>query len=447
MNSILIIGAGKSGIASALLAKRQGFDRIFVTEKSSEENYSDAKRIFEANSIEFEFGKHSFNLLSDFELVVVSPGVPPDAEIIVEAERLNKRIVSEVEFAYSFCKNSIIGITGTNGKTTTTALIEFILNTAGKKAIAVGNIGAPFSDYVDKVEPETIFVLELSSYQLDRIEKFKPDVAIILNITPDHLKYHKTFSNYRNAKFRIFANQKENDLLILNFDDKETLIAKSQAGGKVAYFGLKPVEFGAYLNGDEICLRFPENSNEEVVMKAGDIKIPGVHNLYNSLASIVAVRSFEVQNEQIRYALMNFQGVEHRLEFVREIDGVTYINDSKATNVDSAYYALSSYTRPIIWIAGGRSDNNDYDFLDDVVEKNVKAIVLIGEAKGEIFNHFCTMKRCYLEDSLEEAVHRAREIADEGDIVLLSPACKSFDMFRNFEHRGQVFKEIVNSLK
>ncbi|MGB9913822.1 MAG: UDP-N-acetylmuramoyl-L-alanine--D-glutamate ligase, partial [Candidatus Kapaibacteriota bacterium] len=253
--------------------------------------------------------------------------------------------------------------------------------------------------------------------------------------------------NYRAAKFKIFINQKENDLLILNFDDKETSLAKLQAGGKVAFFGLSPVDFGAYLKSDEICLRFPETTNEEVVMKSGDIKIPGIHNIYNSLASIVAARFFEVHNEQIRNALMNFQGVEHRLEFVREFENVSYINDSKATNVDSTYYALCSYNRPIIWIAGGRSDNNDYQFLDDVVEKNVKAIIAIGEAKGEIFTHFCTMKRCFLEDTLEDAVHRAREIAEPGDIVLLSPACKSFDMFKNFEHRGKVFKEIVNSLK
>lgn len=447
MDNVLIVGAGRSGVASALLAKRQGFGKVFVTEKNAENNFTDTKRLFDQNEIEYEFGKHTFSFLDDCDFVVVSPGVPPDAEIIIEAEKRNKRIISEIEFAYQFCKNPIIGVTGTNGKTTTTAIIEFILKTAGRKAIACGNIGTPFSNFVDNVDSDTIFVLELSSYQLDRIETFKPDVALILNITPDHINYHKSFPNYRKAKFKIFANQNENDLLILNFDDRETLIARSQARGSVAFFGLTPVEFGAYLEGDNICLRFPKGSNEEVVMKSGEIKIPGIHNIYNSLASIVAARFFEVRNEFIRNALMNFQGVEHRLEFVRELDGVVYINDSKATNVDSTYYALSSYNRPIIWIAGGRSDKNDYDFLDDVVEKNVKAIIAFGEAKGEIFAHFCTMKRCYLEDSLEDAVTRAREIAEYGDVVLLSPACKSFDMFKNFEHRGKVFKEIVSSLK
>lgn len=446
MEKILIVGAGKSGVSCALLARRQGYKEIFVTEIGPEENFLDEKKTLEENQIGYEFGSNTLSLVNQYDTIVSSPGVPPDAEIILEAERRGKQVISEIEFAYKFNRNPIIAITGTNGKTTTTHLVDFIFRTSGKKSIAAGNVGLPYSDIVDKIDPETIVVLELSSYQLHRIEKFKPNVAIILNITPDHLKYHKTFSNYREAKFKIFSNQTKDDLLILNFDDKETFLAKSLAGGRVAYFGMTPIDFGAYLKGENICLRFPEGNNEEVIMRSGEIKIPGVHNIYNSLASIVAARFFEVRNETLREALMNFQGVEHRLEFVRTLDGVTYINDSKATNVDSAYYALSSYNKPIIWIAGGRSDQNDYVFLNDVVEKNVKAIIAIGEAKGEIFGHFCTSKRCYLEDTLEDAVYRAREIAEPGDIVLFSPACKSFDMFRNFEHRGRVFKEIVNGL-
>ncbi|MFN3307177.1 MAG: UDP-N-acetylmuramoyl-L-alanine--D-glutamate ligase [Candidatus Kapaibacteriota bacterium] len=445
MKSVLIIGAGRSGLASALLAKRQGISRIFLTEILPEEAFVETKKILEENSIEFEFGKHSIHLLDEFDLVVASPGVPPDSEIIIQAERKKKRLISEIEFAYMFNRNPIIGVTGTNGKTTTSALINFILQTSGMKSILAGNIGSPLSDFVDKVDKETIFVVELSSYQLDRIVNFRPDVAIILNITPDHIKYHKTFSNYREAKFKIFANQRENDLLILNFDDKETYLAKSQARGRIALFGMRPVEFGAYLRGEEICMRFSDQDGEEVLMKSGEIKIPGVHNIYNSLASIIAAKYFLVSNENIRNALMNFKGVEHRLEFVRSIDGIDYINDSKATNVDSAYFALSSYNRQIIWIAGGRSEGNYYEFLDDVVERNVKAIVAFGESKGEIFSHFCTMKRCYLVDTLQEAVLRAKSIAQPGDVVLFSPACKSFDMFKNFEHRGNVFKEIVNS--
>ncbi len=446
MDKVFIIGAGKSGISAGLLARRKGYSRVLISENNSSENFTEAIQILEKNNIEFEFGKHSYELLDDFDLVVASPGVPPNSQIIKEATNRGKKIISEIEFAYQYIQNPIIAITGTNGKTTTTALIDYIFKTAGIKSVTAGNIGTPLSDVVDEVDSETIIVLEISSYQLDRIEKFKPNVAIILNITPDHIKYHGDYETYRDAKFKIFANQDEQDLLILNFDDKETYLAKSLARGTIAYFGLEHSEKGAYIQGNEVCLRFPDASNEEVIMKTGEIKIPGIHNLYNSLAGIIAARYFEVKKEDIRKALMNFSGVEHRLEFVGTIDGVDYINDSKATNVDAAYYALQSYNRPIVWIAGGRSDNNDYVFLNDIVANNVKAIVAIGEARGEIFSNFCTMKRCYLEDSLEEAVYRAKEIAEPGDIVLFSPACKSFDMFINFEHRGKVFKEIVNRL-
>ncbi len=446
MDKVFIIGAGKSGVSAGLLAQRKGFSRIFISEYNSSENFTEVIKIFDENNIEFEFGKHSYELLDDFDLVVTSPGVPPNSPIITEAAKRGKKNHQRIEFAYQYIQNPIIAITGTNGKTTTTALIDYIFKTSGVKSVTAGNIGTPLSEVVDEVDSGTIIVLEISSYQLDRIEKFKPNVAIILNITPDHIKYHGDYESYRDAKFKIFANQDEQDLLILNFDDKETYLAKSLARGTIAYFGLEHSEMGAYVKGDEVCLRFPETNNEEVIMRTGEIKIPGIHNLYNSLAGIIATRYFEVKKEDIRKALMNFSGVEHRLEFVRTIDGVDYINDSKATNVDAAYYALQSYNKPIVWIVGGRSDNNDYLFLNDIVEKNVKAIVAIGEARGEIFSNFCTMKRCYLEDSLESAVNRAKEIAEPGDIVLFSPACKSFDMFKNFEHRGKVFKEIVNKL-
>ena len=447
MESVYIIGAGKSGFSAGLLARRKGFERVFVSESSQPENSAELIELFESNGIEYEFGKHSFDLLEEFDLVVTSPGVPPNASIITEAAKRGRKIIGEIEFASQFLENPIIAITGTNGKTTTTALVDFIFKTAGRKSVSAGNIGTPLSDFVDRIDKETVVVLEVSSYQLDRTEKFKPKVAVILNITPDHIKYHGDYESYRDAKFKIFANQDEKDLLILNFDDKETYLAKSLARGEVAFFGFTEVEHGVYVKGNEICLRFPDSKNEEVLMDIGEIKIPGVHNLYNSLAGIIAARFFEIKNEHIRQALREFSGVEHRLELVRKLDGVDYVNDSKATNVDAAYYALRSYNRPIVWIAGGRSDNNDYEFLYDIVEKNVKAIVAIGEARGEIFTNFCTIKRCYLEDTLEDAVRRAREIATPGDVVLFSPACKSFDMFKNFEHRGKVFKEIVNRLR
>ncbi|MGQ9818589.1 MAG: UDP-N-acetylmuramoyl-L-alanine--D-glutamate ligase [Candidatus Kapaibacteriales bacterium] len=447
LRNIFIVGAGRSGRESALLARRKGFDRVFVSEISPEEKFLDTIQLFEQHSIEYEFGLNSVDKLNEFDFVVVSPGVPPSAEIIKKAESLQIPILSEIEFAYRFNKSPIIAITGTNGKTTTTALVNYILRHSGLKSVSAGNIGFPFSSIVDQVDSETIIALELSSYQLMYIVEFRPEVAIILNLTPDHLSYHGSYEKYKKAKFRIFENQKEQDLLILNAQDDELRPAKLQARGQISEFGLEPVEVGAFLYGDDIVLRFPSSDKEEKILKITEIKLPGVHNLLNSLAAIIAVKVFHVSSESIRDSLRTFEGVEHRLEWVRRLDGVDYVNDSKATNVESTYYALSSYVKPIIWIAGGRADNNDYTYLDEVVIRNVKAIIAIGEDKKNIFFHFLTKKKVYLADTLEEAVLRAREISELGDVVLLSPACKSFDMFRNFEHRGNVFKQIVNSLK
>jgi len=440
---ITIIGAGKSGVAAALLAKKKGFD-VFLTEKKNLEDCQEAVEVIQKENIEYEFGKHTLDALHNSDLVVTSPGVPPDNDVIKLAENKNIKIVSELEFAYNFLENPIIAITGTNGKTTTTTLTAFILNNSGKKAITAGNIGTPLSSLVDNVDKNTILVVEASSFQLDRIEKFKPDVAVILNISPDHLYYHSTMSNYISAKWKIFLNQNEKDLLILNADDNELKKAAMQSRGKVAWFSLNPVDYGIFAKQGKMIARLSDN--EEVIMLFDEIRIPGIHNAYNSMAAVLAARAFEIRNENIRDSLMAFQGVEHRLEFVRTINGVDYINDSKATNVNATWYALSSYKEPIIWIAGGRGDSNDYSLLDDVVSKNVKCIIAIGEETDNIFNHFSSMKRCFKESNLVNAVVRAKEQAQAGDVVLFTPACKSFDMFINYEHRGEVFKEIVKEL-
>lgn len=447
MQNIFIVGAGRSGRESALLARRNGIERIFVSEIAPEEKFLDTIQLFEQYSIEYEFGFNDADKLNEFDCIVVSPGVSPRSKIIKKAELLQIPILSEIEFAYRFNKSPIIAITGTNGKTTTTRLVDYVLRHSGLKSVSAGNIGLPFSSIVDKVDSETIIVLELSSFQLMHIVEFKPEVAIILNLTPDHLSYHESYEKYKKAKFRIFENQKERDLLILNALDNELRLAKLQARGQIAEFGLEPVEMGAFVLGEDIVLRYPSADNEEKIIKIMEIKLPGVHNLLNSLAGIIAVKAFHVRSESIRDSLRTFEGVEHRLEWVRRLDGVDYVNDSKATNVESTYYALSSYVKPIVWIAGGRADNNDYSFLDEVVIRNVKAIIAIGEDKKNIFSHFLTKKKIYLVNTMEEAVLRAREISEPGDVVLLSPACKSFDMFENFEHRGNVFKQNVNSLK
>lgn len=440
---ITVIGAGKSGIAATLLAKRKGND-VFLTEKKPADEFQEAIGILQKENIDFEFGSHTSDSINNTDLIVTSPGVPSGNEIITLAEKKGIRIISELEFAYNFLDNPIIAITGTNGKTTTTTLTTFILNHSGKKAVSAGNIGTPLSSLVDNVDKNTVIVVEASSFQLDRIENFKPHVAMILNISPDHLYYHNSMENYISAKWKIFLNQNQKDLLILNADDNELKKAAKQSRGKIAWFSLNPVDYGVYAKHDKMIARLSDN--EEVIMLLDEIRIPGIHNAYNSMAAVLAARAFEIRNENIRDSLMAFQGVEHRLEFVRTIDDVDYINDSKATNVNATWYALSSYKEPIIWIAGGRGDSNDYSLLDDVVIKNVKCIICIGEESDNIFNHFSSKKRCFKEPNLVNAVIRAKEQAKAGDVVLFTPACKSFDMFINYEHRGEVFKEIVKEL-
>lgn len=440
-----IVGAARSGLAAASLAKELGLT-VFVTESKTVEQMPEAKKKLTRDSIDSEFGGNSEKALLNTDCVIVSPGVPPTARILIEAETRGIEIISELEFAYRNCKNPIIAITGTNGKTTTTTLMAYILNRSGKKAIACGNIGSPMSAYVNHISPDTILVAEISSYQLDRVKTFRPDVAMILNITPDHLSYHGSLENYISAKYKIFSMQNEKDLLILNADDAATLAAKNHATARIAYFSMNPVENGIYREGEAMVARFSQH-NEGKIMFFEEIRIPGVHNAYNSMAAALAARAFEIRNEDIRDSLMSFQGVEHRLELVRTFDGIDFVNDSKATNINATWYAFSSYNRPLIWIAGGRGDNNDYSELDELVGKNVKSIVVIGEESDNIFNHFCLKKRVQKSLSLEDAVLQAKDFAEEGDIVLFSPACKSFDMFMNYEHRGEVFKQAVMDIK
>jgi UDP-N-acetylmuramoylalanine--D-glutamate ligase len=354
-------------------------------------------------------------------------------------------IVSELEFASLHTTNPIISITGTNGKTTTTALTEFILKQSGKSAIAAGNIGIPLSSLVGKVSPETIFVLETSSYQLDRTYTFKPKVSIILNITPDHLGYHGTMENYCKAKWKTSQNQNADDLLILNADNFEAAACSKISKTNVAYISINPLQQGAYTSHSHLILASHPHK-EEVLMQLDEIRLPGVHNRYNSMAAILAARAFEVRNENIRDSLMQFSGVEHRLEFVRSLNSINYVNDSKATNINATWYALSSYSTPIVWIAGGLGDNNDYASLEQLIASNVRSIIAIGEDKEKIFDMYCSKIRCVKANSLEDAVSIASKEAKSGDTILFSPACKSFDMFANYEHRGLVFKQAVMSL-
>lgn len=443
--NITVIGAARSGLAAAMLARDLGHD-VFLTESKPADSQQDAMQKLIDADIEFEFGENTEQCLEGCDLIIASPGVPPTADIIVEAEKRGINIISELEFAWQQIDNPVIAITGTNGKTTTTALTTFILNQSGKKAVSVGNIGTPLSAMVKDLSPETIIVAEVSSYQLDRIDQFQPDVAIILNITPDHIAYHGSLEKYSSAKFKISSRQSHKNLLVLNGDDTATHGGALNTSAQVVYFSRKPLDWGIYNDGGRMLVRLPGQHKAEEIMQFDDIALPGIHNAYNSMAAALAARAFEVRNENIRDSLMRFAGVEHRLEYVKTIDGVDYINDSKATNINASWFGLTSYTKPIIWIAGGRGDSNDYSKLDEIVKKNVKAIVSIGEESNAIFNHYSHVKRCIQADSLEDAVSQANKLAEYGDVVVFTPACKSFDMFMNFEHRGEVFKNIVNSL-
>ena len=450
--NVAVIGAARSGLAAALLARQLNY-KVFLSESRAIEDFSDTYDLLQKNGIECEFGANTLKALEGTDMVITSPGVPRTAWILNEAEKLGIPIISELEFAYRHCKNPIIAITGTNGKTTTTSLIAHILNKSGRKAIAAGNIGEPLSNVIlslskddNSIKKDTVIVTEVSSYQLDRIVHFKPQVALILNITPDHLAYHGTIEDYAFSKYKIAKNQTAENLLILNADDELASKGALYTTGKVAYFSVKKVVGGIYDLDRQMCLRYPNQQKEEIIMSLDEVSIPGIHNAQNSMAAALAARAFEITNENIRDSLMTFEGVEHRLEFVKNINGVDYINDSKATNINATWYALSSYRKTIVWIAGGRGDSNDYSQLDDVVEKNVDCVISIGEESSNIFNHFSSMLRCYKCGTLEEAVKKAKDVAKKENIVLFTPACKSFDMFINYEHRGEVFKEIVNKL-
>jgi UDP-N-acetylmuramoylalanine--D-glutamate ligase len=438
---ITVIGAARSGMAAAALAASEGH-HVLVSENGEQRT----ENVPQHEGVEFEWGGHTDRAL-DADLIVTSPGVPPTNIIRQRAAERGIPVISELEFAWKRLRgNKVVAVTGTNGKTTTTSMIAWILQQSGRKAVACGNIGTPLSSLVRDLDSTTVVVVEVSSYQLDCTIDFRPDVSVLMNITPDHLSYHGTFERYVEAKWKIFVNQRESDVVILNADDPHAAAGASRAHGIVEYVSVRTKQQGAYLTDGEIILCVPPQHKEETLMPARRLGVPGTHNLYNSMAAALAARALEVRNEDIRDSLASFSGVEHRLEFVREFHGARWYNDSKATNVNAAWYALSSFDHPIVWIAGGRGDNNDYSELDELVDTNVHAIVCIGEEADAIFNHWCTSKRCVKARTLGEAVKKAAELAELEDIVLFSPACKSFDMFSNFEQRGTAFKEFVVSM-
>jgi UDP-N-acetylmuramoylalanine--D-glutamate ligase len=441
---ITVIGARRSGIGAAKLIQKFG-GIPFVSDSNTEENLKEFTELLKKENISFEFGNHSEKVYS-CDMLVVSPGVPSDASVILEAKKRKLKIISELELAYYYCKGKIIAITGTNGKTTTTSLCEHVFNKCGVKTYAAGNIGLAFSEVVTEVKENDVVALEVSSFQLDLIDKFKPKIGMILNITPDHLnRYQNKLENYINSKLRIYKNQSKEDFLILNKDNLDTISAKIEPLSRILYFSLKSeIDNGCYCSNDQII--YKENGIESFKCSLEDINLKGEHNYANAMSVIIAAKIMGLENKKIKNALGDFKGVEHRLEFVREINGVKFINDSKATNIDSVWYALRSFNNPIFLILGGQDKGNDYNQIKDLVKEKVKKIYAIGSSAEKIFNFFHKIIKVEIQTSLESAVGAANKEARENDIVLLSPACASFDMFRNYEHRGLIFKEAVNKL-
>ncbi len=442
--NISIIGAVRSGIGAAKLIKKLG-GIPFVSDSGSESKLQESIQKLKDENISYEVGKHSEKIY-DCELMIVSPGVPSNAEVLIKARKKGIKLISEIELAANFCKGNVIAITGTNGKTTTTSLCEYVMNTCGLKTYSAGNIGFAFSEIALDVKENEFVALEISSFQLDLIDNFKPKVAVILNITPDHLnRYENKFENYISSKQRIYKNQNEDDFLILNKDDKTLMSSLNSYKSKDYNFSLKESQSnGCFLSDDEVI--FNVNGKTEFSCKSSDINLKGEHNIANAMAVISAVKLFNADNEKIIEALRKFQGVEHRLELVRVIDGVKFINDSKATNVDSVWYALRSFDDPIFLILGGQDKGNDYDKIKDLVIEKVAKIYAIGSSADKVFNYFHSFTKVEIKSSLEEVVLAANNEARQNEVVLLSPACASFDMFDNYEHRGKVFKEAVNKL-
>jgi len=445
---IAVIGAARSGLAAALLLKGQGAN-VYVSDTS--EIRPEVKSRLKIEQIAFEEKEHS-DRAKNVDFAVISPGVPDESPIMKYYAESKVPVYSEIEAASWFNKSPIVAVTGSNGKTTVTSWLEYTWELANRPCILAGNIGRAFSDVVEQTQPGTTVILEVSSFQLDHIKGFRPDVSVILNITPDHLdRYDNNFDNYARSKLRIIENQQAEDIFIYNNDDPvlagkiEKLQKKDIHPRFYAYSSANEVAQGIFIRDGHIIFKFKET--EEILMQTGEVGLPGRHNLNNSLAAALAARVSEIDKESIRESLRKFEGVEHRLELVGIIDGVRYVNDSKATNINSVWYALDSFNMPIVLILGGRDKGNDYRKLNDQISRKVHTIIAIGEARASIREQLEGVVPYFMEaGSLQEAVMISRKKAKRGEIVLLSPACSSFDMFDNYEHRGNVFRKSVSEL-
>lgn len=444
MKKLVILGGGESGVGTALLGKKKEYD-VFVSDKG--EIKKKYKEVLLHNEIEWEEKQHSLAEILNADVVVKSPGIPDKVDVVQQLISANVPVISEIEFASQFTNANIIGITGSNGKTTTTMLTHHILKEGGLSVGMAGNIGDSFAKQVAETDVKN-YVLELSSFQLDGIVDFKPHIAIITNITPDHLdRYDYKFENYITSKFRIAMNQSKDDYLIYDADDEviKTYMEDHPVQSTLLPFSLtKKLEQGAYLEEKNINIKI---DNSHIIMPTANLALEGKHNIKNAMAASTVAQLLKIRKHTIRESLENFQGAEHRLEQVLRINKVQYINDSKATNVNATYYALESMEAPTVWIVGGQDKGNNYKELYPFVNEKVKAIICLGVDNKKLFENFGNMVDIIVETQfMSEAVKIAYKIAEGGDNVLLSPACASFDLFENYEDRGRQFKEAVRKL-
>ena len=442
---VLVVGLGKSGVASALFLKARGA-RVTVSDtKTPDELKEEIPKLLD-EGIAVETGGHGERTFQGQDLIVVSPGVPVDAPPLVQARALGEKVIGEIELAAQFFPGRIVAITGSNGKTTTTTLAGEIVMAGGSPTVVGGNIGTPAITLVQGATTDTIAVLEVSSFQLETIQSFRPWIAVVLNITPDHLDRHRTFEAYTNAKARIFENQRADDFAVLNADDPTTAGLASRTRARVFWFSRKKeVKQGAYAHDGRVWFRDANGQRE--IMLTSEIPLKGSHNVENVLAAVCVGALTAVPPERIRQAVRGFKAVEHRLEHVATIRGVEYYNDSKATNVDATIKALESFPANIHLILGGKDKGSDYTVLNDLLRQRVKRIYTIGAAAAKIESQIRGTVEIVHAETLENAIQRAHDAATAGDIVLLAPACASFDQFRSYEHRGKVFKEVVERLE
>lgn len=442
---VVILGGGESGVGAALLAKQQGYEVFLTDESSLKESYRNELR---TAGIEFEEGQHTEDKILKADEVIKSPGIPEKTDLVKKIRAKGIEIISEIELAYRFKSNSrIIAVTGSNGKTTTAALTHHICQTAGLNCALVGNIGYSFAKEV-ALNPTPLYIAEVSSFQLDDIKTFRPDVAILTNITEDHLdRYEYSFENYIRSKFRISMNQTGDDYFIYTADDEITMKYLNQfeiKSNKLPVTMRNEVPNGAFIKDGDMYVR---TGTDFVAMSVFDFALKGKHNQYNTMAACLAAATMEIRKEKIREAVQTFHSLEHRMEYVSTVRGVEFINDSKATNVNSTWYALESMIKPTILILGGVDKGNDYSLLKDLVKEKVKAIICLGVDNRKIHEAFGNVVSPIVNTgSAIEAVHAAFHFASKGDAVLLSPACASFDLFKNYEDRGNQFKKAVKEL-